>query len=86
VDNRLSRSWRGGWLGNDVKGIWDGRRALGRRPNLPASYGKDNGVVDDFADSFAAYVLNRIGVKTPTIPYDQQRQMIIASWIDITSK
>jgi hypothetical protein len=52
----------------------------------PSNYGQDNGVVDDFADSFAAYTLNRAGIKTPTIPYDQQRQMIIAAWINITSK
>ena len=52
----------------------------------PSNYGKDNGVADDFADSFAAYTLNRIGIKTPLIPYDQYRQMIIAAWITISSK
>ena len=45
-----------------------------------SQYGRDSSSIDDFADSFAAYILTEVGWTT-NIPMDSERRKIIDLWI-----
>ena len=78
-----------GCLGNGASSLYktinylSGGGTNGYNPSgIPSAYGKTSSI-DDFSESFTGYILRFNGLSSVTIPLDQKRDMIIATYIDL---